>query len=154
MGCLSERSAPYLSGRFLIEIGEIERAELMAVEASQRADAADHFYSRANISHVLARLRLAQGRHAEALSLARECWQTCLDLGIVQMYPILAARMGEAYLAEGDIQAAAEILSKPERLDVPLAENAFGWGWLFVTQGRAFWLRTIACKPAPRECEP
>jgi tetratricopeptide (TPR) repeat protein len=54
------------------------------------------------------------------------------------MYPILAARMGEAYLAEGDIQAAAEILSKPERLDVPLAENAFGWGWLFVTQGRAF----------------
>ncbi|MFZ0765586.1 MAG: adenylate/guanylate cyclase domain-containing protein [Bradyrhizobium sp.] len=122
----------------LIEIGEIERAELMAVEASQRADAADHFYSRANISHVLARLRLAQGRHAEALSLARECWQTCLDLGIVQMYPILAARMGEAYLAEGDIQAAAEILSKPERLDVPLAENAFGWGWLFVTQGRAF----------------
>jgi tetratricopeptide (TPR) repeat protein len=122
----------------LIEIGEIERAELMAVEASQRAEAAGHFYSRANISHVLARLRLAQGRHAEALSLARDCWQTCLDLGIVQMYPILAARMGEAYLAEGDIQAAAEILSKPERLDVPLAENAFGWGWLFVTQGRAF----------------
>ena len=122
----------------LIEIGEIERAELMAVEASQRAEAADHFYSRANISHVLARLRLAQGRPAEALSLARECWQTCLDLGIVQMYPILAARMGEAYLATGDFQAAAEILSKPERLDVPLGENAFGWGWLFVAQGRAF----------------
>jgi len=122
----------------LIEIGEMERAELMAVEASQRAEAADHFYSRANISHVLARLRVAQGRHGEALSLARECWQTCLDLGIVQMYPILAARMGEAYLAAGDIQAAAEILAKPERLDVPLAENAFGWGWLFVVQGRAF----------------
>jgi class 3 adenylate cyclase/tetratricopeptide (TPR) repeat protein len=122
----------------LIEIGEMERAELMAVEASQRAEAADHFYSRANISHVLARLRIAQGRHGEALSLARECWQTCLELGIVQMYPILAARMGEAYLAAGDIQAAAEILSKPERLDVPLGENAFGWGWLFVAQGRAF----------------
>ena len=122
----------------LIEIGELDRAELMAVEASQRAEAADHFYSRANISHVLARLRIAQGRHTEALSLMRECWQTCLDLGIVQMYPIMAARMGEAYLGVGDIKAAAEILSKPERLDVPLAENAFGWGWLFVAQGRAF----------------
>jgi class 3 adenylate cyclase/tetratricopeptide (TPR) repeat protein len=122
----------------LIEIGEIERAEVMAVEASRRAEAADHFYSRANISHVLARLRTAQGRYAEAVSLTRECWQSCLDLGIVQMYPILAARMGEAYLGLGDVKAAAEILAKPERLDVPLAENAYGWGWLFVTQGRAF----------------
>ncbi|MBV9533090.1 MAG: AAA family ATPase [Bradyrhizobium sp.] len=121
-----------------IEVGEIERAELMAAEASQRAVSADHFYSRANITHVLARLRTAQGRHAEALSLLQGCWQTCLDLEIVQMYPIFAARMGEAYLAAGDFKAAVEILSKPERLDVPLEENAFGWGSLFVAQGRAF----------------
>jgi class 3 adenylate cyclase/tetratricopeptide (TPR) repeat protein len=120
----------------LVEIGEIERAEIMATEAMRRAE--DHFYSRANISHVLARLRIAQGRHVEALSILRECWQICLDRGIVQMYPILAARMGEAFLALGDTRAAAEILSKPERLDVPLGENAFGWGWLFVVQGRAF----------------
>ena len=120
----------------LIEIGELERAEIMANDAIRRAE--DHFYSRANISHVLARLRIAQGRHVEALSILRECWQTCLERGIVQMYPILAARMGEAYLALGDVKAAAEILSKPERLDVPLGENAFGWGWLFVAQGRAF----------------
>ncbi|WP_305320088.1 adenylate/guanylate cyclase domain-containing protein [Bradyrhizobium sp.] len=120
----------------LIEIGELERAEVMADEAIRRAE--DHFYSRQNISHVLARLRIAQGRHVEALSILRECWQTCLERGIVQMYPILAARMGEAYLALGDIKAATEILAKPERLDMPLGENAFGWGWLFVTQGRAF----------------
>jgi tetratricopeptide (TPR) repeat protein len=120
----------------LIEIGELERAEIMANDAFIKAE--DHFYSRANISHVLARLRIAQGRHVEALSMLRECWQTCLERGIVQMYPILAARMGEAYLALGDVKAAAEILSKPERLDVPLGENAFGWGWLFVAQGRAF----------------
>ena len=120
----------------LIEIGELERAEIMASDAFIKAE--DHFYSRANISHVLARLRIAQGRHVEALSMLRECWQTCLERGIVQMYPILAARMGEAYLALGDVKAAAEILSKPERLDVPLGENAFGWGWLFMAQGRAF----------------
>lgn len=120
----------------LIEIGELERAEVMADEAIRRAE--DHFYSRQNISHVLARLRIAQGRHVEALSILRECWQTCLERGIVQMYPILAARMGEAYLALGDIKAATEILAKPERLDMPLGENAFGWGWLFMTQGRAF----------------
>jgi tetratricopeptide (TPR) repeat protein len=120
----------------LVEIGELERAEIMADEAIRRAE--DHFYSRQNISHVLARLRIAQGRHVEALSILRECWQTCLERGIVQMYPILAARMGEAYLALGDVRAATEILSKPERLDMPLGENAFGWGWLFVTQGRAF----------------
>jgi tetratricopeptide (TPR) repeat protein len=120
----------------LIEIGDMERAEIMANDAITRSE--DHFYSRANISHVLARLRVAQGRHVEALSILRECWQTCLDRGIVQMYPILAARMGEAYLALGDVKAAAEILSKPERLDMPLGENAFGWGWLFVAQGHAF----------------
>jgi class 3 adenylate cyclase/tetratricopeptide (TPR) repeat protein len=120
----------------LIEIGEMERAEIMANDAVTRAE--DHFYSRANISHVFARLRNAQGRHVEALSILRECWQTCLERGIVQMYPILAARMGEAYLALGDIKAATEILAKPERLDMPLGENAFGWGWLFVAQGRAF----------------
>jgi class 3 adenylate cyclase/tetratricopeptide (TPR) repeat protein len=122
----------------LIDVGEIDRAEVMATEANQRARSADHFYSRANITHVLARLRTAQGRHTEALALLQECWQTCLDLEIVQFYPIFAARMGEAYLAAGDINSAAEILSEPERLDVPLGENAFGWGSLFVAQGRAF----------------
>ena len=122
----------------LIELGEMDRAEAMAQDAIQRARKVDHFYSLANISHVLARLRTAQGRHTEALSLLQECWQTCLDLEIVQMYPIFAARMGEAYLAAGDVDAANEILSVPERLDVPLAEHAFGWRYLFVAQGRAF----------------
>jgi len=122
----------------LIEIGEIERAELMATDASQRAESANHFYSRANITHVLARLRTVQGRHREALSLLQECWRSCLDLEIVQFNPIFAARMGEAYLAAGDFKAAVEILSKPEQLDVALAENAFGWGALFVAQGHAF----------------
>jgi tetratricopeptide (TPR) repeat protein len=121
----------------LIELGDTDRAEAMALEASRKAELVDHFYSRANITHVLARLRTAQGRHTEALSLLQECWQTCLDLEVVQMYPIFAARMGEAYLAAGDIKAATEILSVPERLDVPLAEHAFGWRYLFVAQGRA-----------------
>jgi tetratricopeptide (TPR) repeat protein len=122
----------------LVEVGELDRAEFMAVEAMERAQSAGHFYSRANIAHVLARLRTAQGRHAEALSLLWECWQTCLDLEIVQMYPIFAARMGEAYLAAGDIGAAMDILSEPERLDVPFVQNVYGWGCLFVVQGRAF----------------
>jgi class 3 adenylate cyclase/tetratricopeptide (TPR) repeat protein len=122
----------------LIEIGEMDRAELFAEEASRRAQQVDHFHSRANITHVLARLRTAQGRQKEALSLLQESWQTCLDLEMVQMYPIFAARMGEAYLATGEIDGALEILSVPERLDVPLAEHAFGWRYLFVAQGRAF----------------
>jgi class 3 adenylate cyclase/tetratricopeptide (TPR) repeat protein len=122
----------------LVEVGELDRAEFLAVEAMQRALSAGHFYSRANIAHVLARLRTAQGRHSEALALLLECWQTCLDLEIVQMYPIFAARMGEAYLAAGDIEAAMDILSEPERLDVPLVENVYGWGCLFAVQGRAF----------------
>ena len=122
----------------LIELGDTDRAEAVAQQAIRRAREGDHFHSLANISHVLARLRTVQGRHAEALSLLLECWQTCLDLEIVQMYPIFAARMGEAYLAAGDVDAATEILSVPERLDVPLAEHAFGWRYLFVAQGRAF----------------
>jgi len=121
----------------LIELGELDRAETVAEDASRRAEILDHAYSRANINHVLGRLRTAQARHAEAIPLLRESWQTCLDLEMVQMYPVFAARMGEAYLATGDIETALDILSVPERLDVPLAEHAFGWRYLFVAQGRA-----------------
>ena len=121
----------------LIELGDLDRAETVAEDASRRAEILDHAYSRANINHVLGRLRTAQGRHAEALFLLRESWQTCLDLEMVQMYPVFAARIGEAYLATGDMETALEILSAPERLDVPLAEHSFGWRYLFVAQGRA-----------------
>src|SRR5262249_30646975 len=65
-------------------------------------------------------------------------WQSCLDREMVQMYPVFAARMGEAYLAMGDVGAAIEILCAPEELDVPLTEHAFGWRYLFVAQGHAF----------------
>ncbi len=122
----------------LVDLGEIERAETVAIEALRRAEATNHSYSRANIGHVLARIYNAQGRHDEALSMLKENWQACLDLGMLQMYPVFAARMGEAHLARGDLEAALQILSVPEQLDVPLAEHAFGWRFLFVAQGRAF----------------
>lgn len=121
----------------LIELGDLERAQAVAEDASKRAEALGHAYSRANINHVLGRLRTAQGRYAEALPLLQESWQTCLDLEMVQMYPVFAARMGEAHLAMGDTEIALDILSVPERLDVPLTEHSFGWRYLFVTQGRA-----------------
>jgi class 3 adenylate cyclase/tetratricopeptide (TPR) repeat protein len=120
-----------------VDLGELDKAEEIAEDAGRRAEAADHAYSRANINHVRARIRMAQGRHAEALALLRDTWQICLDLEMAQMYPIFAARMGEAYLGVGEVEAALEILSVPERLDVPLAEHAFGWRYLFLAQGRA-----------------
>jgi class 3 adenylate cyclase/tetratricopeptide (TPR) repeat protein len=121
----------------LTELGEFERADKFALEASARAEKADHAYSRANINHVLAKLRVVQGRHEEALSFLKRSWQTCLDLEMVQMYPVFASRMGDAHLAAGDVAAALEILDAPEKLDVPLAEHTFGWRFLFLTQGRA-----------------
>lgn len=121
----------------LIELGDLGRAQAVAEDASRRAEILDHAYSRANINHVLGRLRTAQGRYAEAIALLRESWQTCLDLEMVQMYPVFAARMGEAHLAAGDVETALDILSVPERLDVPLAEHSFGWRYLFLAQGRA-----------------
>jgi len=120
----------------LIELGELGRAQTVAEDASLRAEILDHAYSRANINHVLGRLRTAQGRYAEALSLLNESWQTCLDLEMVQMYPVFAARMGEAHLAAGNVEIALDILSVPERLDVPLAEHSFGWRYLFLAQSR------------------
>jgi class 3 adenylate cyclase/tetratricopeptide (TPR) repeat protein len=122
----------------LIELGEFDRAQIMAEEASRRAEAADHAYSRVNINHVLGRLRTAQGRPDEAIPLLKLSWQICLEREMLQMYPIFAARLGEAYLAANDVDAAIEIMSAPEKLDVPLAEHAFGWRYLFVAQGRAF----------------
>lgn len=122
----------------LVELGEIDEADAMAEEAGRRAEAADHAYSRANINHVRARIRMAQGRNAEALLLLRETWQVCLDLEMIQMYPVFAARLGEAHLGVGDFQAALDILSVPEKLDVPLADHAFGWRYLFLAQGRAY----------------
>lgn len=121
----------------LVELGEIDEAEAFAEEARQRAEAADHAYSRANIDHVRSRIEMARGRHAQALALLQDTWQICLDLEMVQMYPIFAARMGEAHLGLGDVKAALDILSVPERLDVPLAEHAFGWRYLFLAQARA-----------------
>ena len=122
----------------LVELGEMDRAETVALDALKRAQTANHAYSRANIGHVLGRVYTAQGRHTEALSVLKENWQTCLDLGMLQMYPIFAARIGEAHLAAGELEAALQILSVPEQLDVPLAEHAFGWRFLFIVQGRAF----------------
>ena len=121
----------------LLELGELDRAEAVAEEGSRRAEAADHAYSRANIDHVRARIWSAQGRHAEALALLLDTWQICLDLEMIQMYPIFAARLGEAHLGLGDTKAALDILCVPEKLDVPLAEHAFGWRYLFLAQGRA-----------------
>lgn len=122
----------------LIEIGDYARAEAFALEGSRRAESADHSYSRANINHVLGRLRTAQGRPHEAIALLKPTWLSCLEREIVQMYPIFATRMGEAYLAMGDLDAALDILSAPEKLDVPLAEHAWGWRYLFIAQGHAF----------------
>jgi class 3 adenylate cyclase/tetratricopeptide (TPR) repeat protein len=121
----------------LIDLGDFDRAERLAEEASGLAKSANHAYSRANINHVFARLRTAQGRPAEALSLLQESWQTCLDLEMKQMYPIFASRMGEAHLALGEVEAALQILAVPEQLDMPLAEHSFGWRFLFVAQGHA-----------------
>ena len=121
----------------LIDLGDLARAEQLAEEASRLADAANHVYSHANINHVLGRLRIAQGRAEEALAVLRKSWQSCLDLDMKQMYPIFAARLGEAHLALGDIEAALAILAVPEQLDVPLAEHAFGWRYLFLAQGTA-----------------
>jgi class 3 adenylate cyclase/tetratricopeptide (TPR) repeat protein len=120
----------------LIELGNIDEAELIAEDGGTRADAADHAYSRAMINHVRGRIRVLQGRPAEAVSLLREAWKTCIDLEMIQQLPIIAARLGEAYLALGDIQASHIIVESPEKLDVPLAENTFGWGYLFLSQSR------------------
>ncbi len=120
-----------------IELGDLERAAAFAEDARQRAEAANDAYSRATINHVLGRLLTVQGRPEEAIALLKQTWHECLEREMVQMYPTLAARMGEAYLAAGDVEAAIEITSAPEKLDVPLAEHTWGWRYLFVAEGRA-----------------
>ncbi len=121
----------------LLELGDLEEADAVAEEGRRRADAADHAYSRIQINRIRSRIRMAQGRPAEAISLLRDAWQVSIDLELIQMYPILAANWGQAHLAAGDIPAALDIVSMPEKLDIPLAQNMFGWGQLFVAQGHA-----------------
>jgi len=119
----------------LIELGEIAEADRMGEDGGRRADDADHAYSRAMINHVRGRIRVLQGRPAEAVALLDEAWRTCLNLEMIQQFPIIAARLGEAHLAAGHTEASMEILSAPEKLDIPLAENTFGWGQLYLAQG-------------------
>jgi tetratricopeptide (TPR) repeat protein len=121
----------------LIELGDLERASAVAEEARQRAEATNDVYSRATINHVLGRLLTILGRPDEAIALLMRSWHESLEREMVQMYPILAARLGEAYLAAGDVDAAIEITSAPEKLDVPLAEHTWGWRYLFIAEGRA-----------------
>ncbi len=121
----------------LLELGEIEEAEAMAEEAVRRADAVNHAYSRSFIYHIRSRIHLAKGEVAAAVSLMEEAWRICVDLEIIQMYPVTAGRLGEAYLDAGKVDAALKIVSLPEKLDVPQAENTYGWYYLFLAQGRA-----------------
>lgn len=123
----------------LFEMGKLDEAEALAEDGARRAQAAGHAYSNIQIDQVRARILIARGRVAEAVALLTSAWKTCVELDMVQMYPIIAARLGEAHLANGDVKAALDILSIPEKLDVPLAESAFGWRYLFLAQGRA-WL--------------
>ena len=59
------------------------------------------------------------------------------DLALVHEDHPVGHGLGEAHLALGDIEAALAILAVPEQLDVPLAEHAFGWRYLFLAQGTA-----------------
>jgi tetratricopeptide (TPR) repeat protein len=122
----------------LLELGELAEAEAMAEEAVRLADAVNHAYSRSLIYHIRARIHLAKGEVAAAVALMEEAWRICVDLEIIQMYPVTAARLGEAYLYAGNIDAALKVVSLPEKLDVPQAENNYGWYHLFLAQGRTF----------------
>ncbi len=122
----------------LLETGDIEEASVIAEEGFARADAAGHAYSRVQINQVRANIRLAQGRAGEALAILANDWRTSVELDMVQMHPIIATRLGQAHLARDNVAAALDILSQPNRLDVPLTENAFGWRYLFVTRGLAY----------------
>ena len=120
----------------LIEMGRLDEAAAYLQEGTRHANEANHAYSRITIDQVRGRLQVRQGHSAEAVATLRSTWQRCNDLEIIQHYPILAARLGEAYLAAGQPHAARDVLEAPEKLDVPLAENAFGWAQLFLEQGR------------------
>ena len=121
----------------LLELGEIAEAEATAEKAVRLADAVNHAYSRSFIYHIRARIHLAKGEVAAAVALMEEAWRICVDLEIIQMYPVTAGRLGEAYLDAGNVDAALEVVSLPETLDVPQAENTYGWYYLFLAQGRA-----------------
>ena len=134
----------------LLELGEIEEAEAMAEEAVRFADTANHSYSRSLIYHIRGRIHLARGEVAAAVAIMEKAWRICVDLEIIQMYPVTAARLAKSYLEAGNIDAALRVISLPEKLDVPEKENTYGWYYLFLAQARAFlmsdqraqWLRT------------
>lgn len=122
----------------LFEIGEFDEARRIADEGAARAERAGHAYSRVQVNQVRARVMVAQGQARDALAMLAADWQSSIELDMVQMHPIIAARLGEAHLAAGNIGAALDILAQPDRLDVPFTENAFGWRYLFVARGQAF----------------
>jgi tetratricopeptide (TPR) repeat protein len=110
----------------LPELGEIAEAEAMADEAVRQVNAVNHAYSRSLIYHIRARIHLSKGEVAAAVALMEEVWRICVDLEIIQMYPVTAARLGEAYLDASNIDAALKVIALPEQLDVPQAENNYG----------------------------
>ncbi len=68
-----------------------------------------------------------------------ECWQICLDRGIGRCTRSSQHGWRSVSRVGRDTRAAA-VRFCPSRSgwDVPLGENAFGWGWLFRGAGRAF----------------
>lgn len=122
----------------LLETGDLQEAFAVAEDGFARAEAAGHAYSRVQINQVRAHIRLAQGRAGDAIAILTRDWRTSVELDLVQMHPIIATRLGQAHLARDNVAAALDILSQPDRLDVPLTENAFGWRYLFLTRGLAY----------------
>ena len=68
----------------LAELGHFDEANAIAEEGGRRADASNQAYSQIMINHVRGRIRVLQDRPAEAVTLLRDSWHTCLKFEMMQ----------------------------------------------------------------------
>jgi len=121
----------------LFELGRIDEARTMADAAHDTAVASGHTYSIVQINQVRARILLASGDVSGAVDLMAATWKSVVDNEMLQLFPIMATRYGEALVQSGRPAEALAVTSQPETFPVGEKSDTYGWGQLYCAQSAA-----------------
>lgn len=126
----------FLASSFF-EMGDIEKAEQLAMLASERADAAQHAYTQTMAYGVRCRVQIERGQLDDALSAMQRNLTACRRFQIYKMYPHIAALLVDVHVARGEHKQAMEAAKIPEASPVSRKDNFFGWRSLAIAKGKA-----------------
>ncbi len=126
----------FLASAFL-EMGQVDRAEAVASDATARADAARHPYTQTMAYVIRARIHAERGELKAALSAIELVFDLSKRFQIDKMYAFAASILIEIHLASGKIDSAIGVFERPEINAGFDGEDYFGRSHLALAKGQA-----------------